>query len=455
MSKKVSSLWEKIRTEPLLASLIFLLVLLTGLLVSVMFCEPCAEWVGQRLGLYTKNKTLQFLGIGMGGVLLALQALMSYKRAKALEDTANAQAEAAKAQAKATEEQAKANQNTEQGQRQERLKNAIEHLGHDKDSVRLGGAYELFHLAEETAEDKKDLRQTVLDILCAHIRQTTGENAYREKYKSRPSEEIQSLLTLLFVQEHEVFKGCSINLQGSWLNGVEISGARLWKVNLDGASLQRAALRSANLQEAQFYWARLQGADIIFAHLQEASLHCADLRVANLGGAELRGAYLTEARLQGASLIGTRLHGAYLGKACLHAANLSYAELQGAGLERAQLQETRLDKAILKGVTSQEGTHIRFERQIRSQIGTASDLSGIVFEGGLSQQDLESFVGGLPDEKARELQGKLISHVGKRASHELPENSGAIIAPYTAEEAEQWIAEYNEAMSEVPEESDN
>ena len=87
----------------------------------------------------------------MGGVLLAIQALMSYKRAKAMEDAANAQAEAAnaqaaaakaqaaaaKAQAAATKEQAKANQNTEQGQRQERLKNAIEHLG-----TRLGlGAF--------------------------------------------------------------------------------------------------------------------------------------------------------------------------------------------------------------------------------------------------------------------------------------------------------------------------
>ena len=39
------------------------------------------------------------------------------------------------------------------------------------DSVRLGGAYELFHLAQDTEE----LRQTVLDILYAHIRRTTGE----------------------------------------------------------------------------------------------------------------------------------------------------------------------------------------------------------------------------------------------------------------------------------------
>ena len=50
------------------------------------------------------------------------------------------------------------------------MKNAIEHLGHASESVHLGGAYELFHLAEET----KELRRTVCDILCAHIRRSGG-----------------------------------------------------------------------------------------------------------------------------------------------------------------------------------------------------------------------------------------------------------------------------------------
>ena len=116
----------------------------------------------------------------MGGVLLTLQVWMSHKRAKAIET-------AASAQARATKEQAQANRNTEQGQRQERLKNAIEHLGHGSESVRLGGAYELFHLArdEERMEtvETEVLRRTVLEILCAYIRRTTGESEYRETHK--------------------------------------------------------------------------------------------------------------------------------------------------------------------------------------------------------------------------------------------------------------------------------
>lgn len=71
----------------------------------------------------------------MGGVLLALQAVIANKRAVAMETAANAQADAAK-------QQAKANQNTEQGQRQERLKTAVEHLDSSSVSLRLGDQLE-------------------------------------------------------------------------------------------------------------------------------------------------------------------------------------------------------------------------------------------------------------------------------------------------------------------------
>ena len=281
----------------------FVALLATFLLVMVS--ESVEGGVSQLFGLSAKNETLTFLGIGMGGVLLALQAMMSYKRAKALEDTANAQAEAAKAQAKATEEQAKANEKTEQGQRQERLKNAIEHLGTRKDSVRLGGAYELFHLAQDT----KDLRQTVLDILCAHIRRTTGEAEYRKKYKSKPSEEIQSLLTLLFVQEHEVFKSLHINLQGSWLNGADLLGARLEKAVMPGVYLQKALLCDAQLHGANLSEARLHGANLDRVRLHGANLEMTYLQLGFLRGAQLHRTYLSLAQLHGVALEGAQLHG--------------------------------------------------------------------------------------------------------------------------------------------------
>ena len=83
--------------------MIFLISILGLFFVSfgfVMFSVTFEQRVGPLLGLPgQKNEILTFLGIGMGGVLVALQALMSYIRAKAMEDTANAQIKAAEQQA--------------------------------------------------------------------------------------------------------------------------------------------------------------------------------------------------------------------------------------------------------------------------------------------------------------------------------------------------------------------
>ena len=400
-------------------ALIVLLVVLVVVFVGVLSFEYVEKHTSKLLDLPGKNETLKFLGIGMGGVLVALQALMSYKRAKAMEQTAEAQADAARAQADAVSK-------TEQGQRQDRLKNAIEHLGHESDSVRLGGAYELFHLAEDT----EDLRQTVLDILCAHIRRTTGESEYREKHKSKPSEEIQSLLTSLFVQKHEAFKGCHINLQESWLNGADIRRAHLERAILTKAHLQGTILYRAHLQNANFRDAYLQGANLEIAHLQAADFIQAHLQGAQLFRAYLQGAEFFSAHLQGARLYSSCMQGARLGIIHLQGADLSFAHLQGASDMRAPAT---------------------FADRIRQSIDKETKLRGAVFAGGLSQEDVDSFVKDLPDEKAKELCEKLESHIGAPESKELPPgHNGPITGSYTKEEAEKWIAEYEQAMSEVP-----
>ena len=344
-----SRFWRFLVENKLVSILVGLLSLLVLAFLIVGFCEP--KWIFTFLGVSAKYEALKFLGIGMGGLLVAIQAAMSYKRAKAMEDAANAQV--------------KANQNTEQGQRQERLKNAIEHLGHASVSVRLGGAYELFHLARDTEE----LRQTVLDILCAHIRRTTGEDKYREEHESKPSEEIQSLLTLLFVQDHDIFKGLRADLQESWLKGA----------NLSSAYLQGADLQDTHMEETKFFKAHLEDANLWSAHLE---------------GAYLQGSNLLSAHLKGASLIG-----AHLQCACLTAAHL-----QGACLNFARLQEASLDGAHLQGVGISSPS-MTFAERIRDRTGEASDLSGVIFESGLSREVVDTIVEGLLDESATFLRG--------------------------------------------------
>ena len=427
-------LFSKIKDNPLLSFLVFLLILTFGAFVGVLFFECIETHISKLLGLSNKSETLKFLGISMGGVLIALQALMSYKRAKAMEDTAQAQADAANAQARATEEQAKANEHTEQGQRQERFRNAIEHLGHEKDSVRMGGAYELCHLAQDTEE----LRQTVFDILCAHIRRTTGEYEYRERYKLKPSEEVQSLLTLLFVQKHEIFKGFQVDLQGTLLKGANLQKACLEKANISRANLQEASLSEIHLQGAILRQAHLQGADLSEAYLQGAILRQAHLQGTDLRKAYLQGAYLGQAYLQGASLFLT----------CLQGADLNEAHLQGARLTEPYLQGTILYKTDMRGAGCHGPLFLSFAQRVREAIGKKTDLSTVIFTGGLSREDVNFLVKGLSDKKAQELREELETHINQPKSNRLPTRN-AITGPYTEEEAEQWIAEYEKAVSGV------
>ena len=339
------------RSQTLQFLLIVLLIVLAAVFVAVLVSKSLEACVLESLGLEedAKYEALKFLGISMGGILIALQALMSYRRAKAMENAV---------------------EKTEQGQRQDRLKNAIEHLGHKSESVRLGGAYELFHLAKDTLEDTEKLSQTVLDILCAHIRRTTSKSKYREKHKSKPSEEVQSLLTLLFVQEYDVFRGCHINLQGSWLNGADLKEARLWKARLTQVSLQGAELDKAHLQRANLVDAHLEEVYLHEAQLQDANLRLARLQGANLEKARLQGAYLFSAWLQATDLREAHMQGANLAFARLQGADLSSARLQGADITWASLIGADLNQACIEGVGSQSWSiSIPFADRIRTSIG--------------------------------------------------------------------------------------
>ena len=427
------NLVSKIKENPLLifqVVLVVLLIVLAIVFVVVLYSKN-PEWIFNLLGINesgepNKYEVLKFLGISMGGILVALQALASHRRAKAMEDTAK---------------------HTEQGQRQERLKNAIEHLGHETDSVRLGGIYELFHLAE----DNKDLRKTALDILCAHIRRTTSETKYRAQHESKPSEEIQSLLRLLFVQNHEIFKGLQINLQESWLNGANLRKARLQGAILTETHMQGTTLTEAHLQGADLTEAHLQAANLNKACLQGATLREADLQEADLCKTYLQGADLSEARMQRAALNKARMQGSCLLGTGLQGAYLFFVHLQGANILMTCLQGAALDKARLQGAGCKNwSVETPFADRIKDSIGQENDLSETIFEGALSQEDVDFLSEGLSDRGAKGLRWRLKPHIDEQESNELPEDSGAITGTYSKKNAKKWIAEYEKAMSEVP-----
>ena len=272
------------------------------------------------------------------------------------------------------------------------------------------------------------MQQTVLDILCAHIRQTTGAEAYRREHGHKPSGEIQSLLTLLFVKSHCIFNGCYINIQEVWLNGADLRDARLSKADLVNVHLREASLSDACLHES----------DLLDADLKGACLIRAGLLGVNLNGASVQASVLSHANLQGSIIENAGLHGADLSSAFLQGASLAFGALQGANLAGARLEEAGMKN--WNKLTP-------FADRIRESIGQRTNLSTNVFANGLTREQIDSLAQGLSESRAENLRSKLMSHIGGSASHKLPEGSGANTRSYTQEEAEKWIAEYHKAVS--------
>jgi hypothetical protein len=78
--------------------------------------------------------------------------------------------------------------------RDARFAAGVELLGNPHESTRIGGAYNLYFLAR----DFEEYRAPVCEILCAHIRTVTGAKEYRDKYAEKPSNEVQTIISLLF-----------------------------------------------------------------------------------------------------------------------------------------------------------------------------------------------------------------------------------------------------------------
>ena len=428
-----------------------------------------------------------------GGCLAVAVLLETRRRANAAE--------------KAVGQTEKALDQTKESIVQKTFSDAITHLGHESESVVLGGIHSLLDLAKKNS----DYRPRVFNILCAHIKTTTATEEYQKKYKEEPSTTIQTLLTLLFKgEEYNIFPVSPVKyiadlsgaylaasdliqarLQGSNLIGVKLQGARLGDAQLQeadlrraqlqeaqlsgaqlqhadlrGAQLQEADLKRAQLQEAYLWGAKLQEADLRGAQLQCADLSEAQLQMAHLFGAHLQHADLSNAQLQHADLrgnqhanlrgtqhadvSGAQLQEAYFRRAQLQGADFRGALLQGADLTEAKLQgadltEAKLQGAKLRQAEMQGACMHRTHLPHETQMGR-SDLRGV------SSAKLVPFIGFKRRIESRigqetDLAEVMLDEV-KYPNLATPKNEGtAKTGSYTKEEADRWIKEYEEALN--------
>ncbi len=182
--------------------------------------------------------------------------------------------------------------------------------------MRIAAFNEFCHLVEI----KPDLRKTIFDILCGHLRQTTTDKNYqtKEEYpdtaeskKIKPSVEMHDLLDILFKpgkKDDLIFGGLNANLRGANLQGASLQEVDLIEADMYNANLQESYLKKINLQEAYLYRADLQMANLQEANLQMARMWRANLQMANLQMVDLRLADLQMADLHLANLCEAKIN---------------------------------------------------------------------------------------------------------------------------------------------------
>ncbi len=210
----------------------------------------------------------------VGGLVIIGGLVLTYRRIRAMEAANRINEEANRETLRVAEE----------GQVTERFTRAIEQLGSDRLEIRLGGIYALGRIAHDSQKDY----QTVLDVLCAFVREKATSQANRPLGRDpeddpgiyRTQTDIQAALSVIGREApHKVEQEQRrIDLEGVWLRSYRLLGFHLAGANLRGANFTGANLVRVNLAEA----------DLTKANLEEANFEEVNLLGAFLWGTRLR-----------------------------------------------------------------------------------------------------------------------------------------------------------------------
>jgi uncharacterized protein YjbI with pentapeptide repeats len=243
----------------------------------------------------------------------------------------------------------------------ERFSKAVEQLGEESITIRLGAIYSLERIAKNSKYD----HWTIMEVLTAFIREKSNDNREPE---SKILQDIQAALTVIGRRNTENdLENERIDLRGANLNGANLSQAKL-----DRANFKKAELNGADMSKA-----KLNGAILVEAKLSKAKLWATELNKADLSNAELMESELTSTQLQEAILIKANLENAHLVAATLAGANLKKANLASAILGGAKFKNANLRKSEFREIDLKEADFS--EADLTNARLTNANLSGAKF----------------------------------------------------------------------------
>ena len=203
---------------------------------------------------------------------------------------------------------------------------AVEQLGNDKLTIRLGGIYTLERISKESPGDYWTVMETLTGFVREHARWKGGEGEDKPHPDRKPPTDVAAVLAVIMRRSDENRAREEREQLHLDLSGTDLRGANLYKAHLERADLSETHLEDANLREAHLghvnlrkthlesvdLYIEFEGADLYKAHLESTNLYEAHLERADLSEAHLEGANLSEAHLEGTSLHEAHLEGADL-----------------------------------------------------------------------------------------------------------------------------------------------
>ena len=225
--------------------------------------------------------------------------------------------------------------------RETRFSSGVELLGNMNESARIGGAYNLFFLANEYPDE---YLIPVCEIFCAHIRTITSSKEYQIKHKT--SNEIQTLINFLFKRNNTslIFEHCNKNLQGTFLDGTNFKESKLDNVDFDYSTLLNIDFNYDTLTSVYCDNSKLK--NITFRQNELFSVYIQDAEVTNVNffNSELRNvrfgdSKLTNVKFPFSTLYWVRFDGAKLINIDFKYADIDAITLSGTILDGHKLED--------------------------------------------------------------------------------------------------------------------
>jgi hypothetical protein len=268
-----------------------------GVFLAVIFTLPPLVITAREVPEASKRVELQnavrtTLVQGMGGLLLIAGAYFTWQQLQLGRLQLRQSLDTSTAQIQLSRE----------GQITDQFSRAVEQLGHERPSVRVGAIYAL----EQIAHMSERMRAPIHELLAAYVRaESVWAHHDPETFTAVETDfPGDSELPLLKVRAPDVQAAITILGRRTELPGEVIE--------LQSVDLRSAYLGDSNFRRAIFGRSILAQSDLSRADLSDAWLRRANLRDAVLAGARLRGAVLRNAVLCGTDLSEADLSGADL-----------------------------------------------------------------------------------------------------------------------------------------------